>query len=406
MRIKYQANNDPLKWNFYTSGKKLKYVTRDEAISRFWESKKSNENNTFVQNLKKNRKVQIENEGIVKIDFADSSFSHPTKNELEQEFKELENQDKKMHIWDGYLSVSNETANYFKFGSQKDFSLVIKRYMQSFLKAEGINPKNVSFYLFIHLNTNNPHAHFMFYEKEPEFIDEKINDLSFRKKGKFNISNIKKFEWLASNYLLNKSENDYIYNIKNSFWSNKNNFKKLIKNYYFDTINQKMIDVANEIFTKKIKVYKHLSSESKKNVNDYFEEQIIQMPIELQSMYFEYKYKISEGLKSDSSFLDYQKEKEDFETWIGNKIVRDIQNQKWNEINKKVLLNKAKLMQNKTNLLNQLISDDVKKNKEIEKYWTRKEREKKKRELEKELRNINFKKKIESLRKYSQINKK
>lgn len=87
-----------------------------------------------------------------------------------QRFQEI---DPEQVIWDGEISLSNQNANLFRFGSQADFIEVVQRFMPSFLKNQGFDLTNVDFYGAVHVNTDHPHMHWMFIEKEPDIYNPK-----------------------------------------------------------------------------------------------------------------------------------------------------------------------------------------------------------------------------------------
>ena len=301
-------------WKIYSSGEKIKYITREEAILKH--SRKPN--NGSLTNYLLNQRLELpENDGLMLFNFETNSVEYPSVKESIKEFKKL---DRKQFVWDGEISISKKDANELRFGTQEDFGTLVMRYMPSFLKAEGIDPKNVSFYAAVHANTENPHLHWVFFEKEPSIYDEKNKDYGFRKKGKLHLENIQKFETLAWNYLIYQDRIEKLFRDKSEFWANKNEIKAELKNYKFDQLNTLALNVIDEVKNDKNVKFANLSDESKNSIMEYFENELLELPDEIQDRYNDHL----EFLEKYPNDQHFKKEHEQFKNWIGNKVLKDI----------------------------------------------------------------------------------
>nr|WP_233752031.1 hypothetical protein [Mycoplasmopsis agalactiae] len=70
--------------------------------------------------------------------------------------------------------------------------------MRGLLKANKLDPNNIIGYWALHSNTNYPHIHLGFFEKEPNHTNK------YRLKGKFDPKSISRFSFYLKMLLMNK----------------------------------------------------------------------------------------------------------------------------------------------------------------------------------------------------------
>lgn len=88
-------------------------------------------------------------------------------------------------IWENVLSFDDSTKELINFDNKKEISNLIQKPLTQFWKDNGFNPKNMNLVFSIHRNTDHPHIHFAFWEKEPSYLNQlKNREKIFRAKGK------------------------------------------------------------------------------------------------------------------------------------------------------------------------------------------------------------------------------
>lgn len=147
--------------NFFdmTGGKNIfKYITTEE---------KQQGNGSIFEYLQKNTGV-FNDKGIL----------------YEQEIKEMQERLKrnKGNIWHGFISLSEEKSPHIDT-VEKCVGLIDSTFKQ-FFKESGFDSENMDLMCALHLDRpTHLHIHFVFWEKEPKYIDKKGN-LNYRAKGR------------------------------------------------------------------------------------------------------------------------------------------------------------------------------------------------------------------------------
>ena len=331
---------DPAVRGIYTSGFKIKYITRQEAVLKHFRQPDFSEED-FVLSLQRSRLKQPQNEGLIHFDLNSRKTTFPSVNEVVQRFQEI---DPEQVIWDGEISLSNQNANLFRFGSQADFIEVVQRFMPSFLKNQGFDLTNVDFYGAVHVNTDHPHMHWMFIEKEPNIYNPKTKQYEFRKKGKLNLVQIQQFDWIASKFIENRKAYYEQYELKSTFWSIRNDVRTDLKKYEFKRINKIIQPVVEEAKTMKTKVFNKLSDESKAAIWTYFENEKQFLPSDVLKKYQNYQNFLNQHSRNEH----FQEENEKFQSWLGNKILKDVIHADY-EANLPPLYLRLRWMQNQDN---------------------------------------------------------
>ena len=166
---------------------------------------------------------------------------------------------------------------------------LVQRYMPSFLKTEGIDPKNINLLGSVHADTKNPHLHFVMFEKKPIIFNTKTKELEFRKKGKLQLGNIQNFAEESSKFVVDRFKEETIYKLKKDFWTNKNELKAHFREHRFEEITQLVQPVIEEAKTMKTRVYAKLSPESQKAIQQYFYSELPKLDPNIKQAYLKHK---------------------------------------------------------------------------------------------------------------------
>ncbi|MDC4163037.1 hypothetical protein LNO75_00380 [Mycoplasma sp. T363T] len=138
---------------YFKDGLYLEYIAREEAVSK--------EDRSKVFDIQGNEiSLDLAKQKMAKLD--DDQF-----------------------VWENVLSFDDKTKKLIDFNDKKSIAKLIQRPLYDFWKSNGINPKNIDLVFSIHQNTEHPHIHFSFWEKEKTYKLRTKNgeDRSFRIKG-------------------------------------------------------------------------------------------------------------------------------------------------------------------------------------------------------------------------------
>ena len=114
--------------------------------------------------------------------------------------KELRNT--KSVVWDGLISFTEEYGKE-RLLSYKDAEAIVKKYLPKLLKDNHMDYDNVNWFAGLHMNTDNRHIHFSFWEKEPTHFRQRHSELCYHSgpltKGSINRMKIQMEEELNGN---------------------------------------------------------------------------------------------------------------------------------------------------------------------------------------------------------------
>lgn len=215
--------------NYYCNGGYLDYILRPDAIFNL---DIDDEEIMNLNNLRKNNPSAYEKQ-LEAYNTDGKTTGLYGKNgvmsleEVKDIRKEMNKLDTNQHLWDTFVSFSEDFTIKNNINSPKRFHNAIKTELNNFFKANHFIPDKMSWGYANHTNTDNNHVHLFFYEKEPHLFSKikkedgkKIINKDFRKNGNFKISDRKIFtdgmalKIESSNYDFNKMrENKRILNI-------------------------------------------------------------------------------------------------------------------------------------------------------------------------------------------------
>lgn len=314
--VRYVTNkSDPKLRNFYLNGSKIEYMIRPDGA--LFHSRRPEANEDFVKSLNVGRRKRATNSGLFSFNFALNEVNYVNPQDIIKKMKCL---DPKQLIWDGRISLSGKNSDYFRFGNQTDFMDLVQRYMPSFLKTEGIDPKNINLLGSVHADTKNPHLHFVMFEKKPIIFNTKTKELEFRKKGKLQLGNIQNFAEESSKFVVDRFKEETIYKLKKDFWTNKNELKAHFREHRFEEITQLVQPVIEEAKTMKTRVYAKLSPESQKAIQQYFYSELPKLDPDIKQAYLKHK----QFLLKHPENKHFINENKNLEIWIGNKILNEL----------------------------------------------------------------------------------
>ncbi|MDE6473377.1 MAG: relaxase MobL [Ureaplasma sp.] len=297
-QIRFAGNEHQLR-NYYTSGKYIDYITRQEAT--FNQASFINLNSLELINNLEKEKIKTQ-------------FSKLHKNQL---------------VWDLVVSFEKDFCEKNKIYSVQDFSKAIKPSLEKLLETNNLNIEDLEIFGAFHQNTDNPHLHIGFFEKSEKYINRRGNK-SFHKKGVLGGKDVKNFK-LFSVEVEKFVEDDRLYSsLKNHREYLKNNLPLFNKDeIYAETISYFS---KNNIKTFQ---FNKLNDEVKEKITNLVNH-IIQNNEELKNQYNEYKNNLLElyNLKKDrldnhklnSSKLDewYKLQDDDINVRNCNSILKSI----------------------------------------------------------------------------------
>lgn len=156
-----------------------------------------------------------------------------TKNEMNNIENELSNHNGMQ--WDAVFSLPDfETAARLDLEKNLDYQNLLKKVMPNYFKKNGLDEKNMSWVAMYHINTDNPHCHILFWEKNAR-----------RSKGKFKNGFEHEFKTLVAKELnLNHSIKNELFQI--DFFEKKirNELSSLLKENDL-YVEDKLIDLVS-----------------------------------------------------------------------------------------------------------------------------------------------------------------
>ncbi|VEU74295.1 Uncharacterised protein [Mycoplasmopsis citelli] len=293
-------NNQNLNWNYYTCKSKrniIDYITRKNACFKSSLNKEQmqeliQQNNFNVVKTFNNLMDSKENlnSGLFQIKSKDD-FEIVSKTDAKKTFNKL---NPKQYVWDSVISFDNEILKKHELYSQEEIIKFVAKQMDWILKKEKIPFENLNFFASIHANTQNPHVHLVFFEKEKKFINSKNGEVSYRGKGKFDFKNIQAF-LNHLNSLPSSKEQEQVYKDKKDFWDIKNKirniYKESIRHNTLQTtfeFEQKFYEFSDELKKTNVKKLKDLSIEQKTKLSSMVNELISKdkkLSIEMKTLY-------------------------------------------------------------------------------------------------------------------------
>lgn len=165
--------------------------------------------------------------------------------------KTLSNLSLEQKQWDSVLSFDADFAVQNEICSPKDLNIIFNNNIKKYLKANGFDVDYTDWFYSFHANTNNPHIHFMFYEKEAKFKNTEGKKV-FKQNGKMKLETILELSFNIAIDIQKKSlkTKEVLANERNFFKSLKLGFDK----YQKDEAREKGLEGLEKIFLMKEKI--------------------------------------------------------------------------------------------------------------------------------------------------------
>jgi hypothetical protein len=161
-----------------------------------------------------------------------------------EELKKDKNLNRSGKLWDMFVSFDPEFLKEVSLLNKADYYKLTKNVIPKFLLSANFILSNVKWYSTLHINTDNPHIHILFYEKK-----------EMTKIGKLPQSSYVSLKKYISSYLVDK--NDFYKNtaadikeIREIISKNKLNIadkKTLFSGSYRKQLNQKLLSLYNKL---------------------------------------------------------------------------------------------------------------------------------------------------------------
>lgn len=253
---------------------------------------------------------------------------NPIDIEIDKVKKELKNL--KSNFWElivnpGDLALDNNILCKDKWHE------VLQNNFKRFLKANKFELENLNVYYSIHGNTNYPHVHMFWYEKEPR-----------RKKAKLDVNSINVFAYKVG--LSIKYDEDYqkINELTKGIWDTRKQITEIISGHFNNNTNlstnnlSKLFikaskSILDELKQKKNISYMRLSDENKSSI-EIIKDFLLTSDNDYSRLFNSYQKQIKElnELDIEDKFLKEKikkiidKEMDEFTKQVGNKIIKSL----------------------------------------------------------------------------------
>ena len=321
------------KW--VNSGMVVDYITRKDKCVVFNE----NENNYDAMKLMMNKDEKIAfyhshlkmHQNINKSGLYNLLNNEPIDIEINKVKKELKNL--KGNFWElivnpGDLGLDNNILCKNKWHE------VLQENFKRFLKTNKFELENLNVYYSIHGNTNYPHVHMFWYEKEPK-----------RKKAKLDVNSINVFAYKVG--LSIKYDEDYqkINELTKTIWDTRKQITQIISDHFANNqivdnnLNQSLYgqfikaskSILDELQDKKNISYMRLSDENKANI-EIIKNFLLTSDNDYSKLFNTYQKQIQDlnELNIEDKFLKEKikkiidREMDDFQKQVGNKIIKSL----------------------------------------------------------------------------------
>ena len=310
----------------------VEYITRKDKCVVFNE----NENNYDAMHLMMNNNEKLSwykkhlkiNQNSNQSGLYNLLNDKPSDIEIDKVKKELKNL--KSNFWElivnpGDLALDNNILCKDKWHE------VLQENFKRFLKANKFEFENLNVYYSIHGNTNYPHVHMFWYEKEPK-----------RNKAKLDVNSINVFAYKVG--LSIKYDEDYqkINELTKGIWDTRKQITEIISRHFNNNTNlstnnlSKLFikaskSILDELEQKKNISYMRLSDENKTNV-EIIKDYLMTSDNDYSRLFNSYQKQIKElnELDIEDKFLREKikkiidKEMDDFQKQVGNKIIKSL----------------------------------------------------------------------------------
>ncbi|WP_368487147.1 relaxase MobL [Spiroplasma sp. DGKH1] len=204
-------------YKYYSDNGWYDYVTREEAICNEIETDIVNKSHTHEQllNISDIAQQPLKEYGTVfdyysKRPGSTGLFGPEGKISLD-EIKETKKSMRKTKATfiDGVWSLDSDFAAQYEITTEKAAMEITQSCIETLIKGYGMEPSNVNWRAAFHKNTDNPHVHFLIWEKEPKRLNYKTGKYEFTDSGKMSKNSRNKawdeFKYKINSYIKNNS---------------------------------------------------------------------------------------------------------------------------------------------------------------------------------------------------------
>ncbi|TNK88733.1 hypothetical protein, partial [Mycoplasmopsis pullorum] len=281
-------NGDVVDYDFFKSGRIIDYIARSSAAMVMDNDLTNDELNTLFLNSGKTHNeffksfLKKYNSNTKLSGVCDVLQGHDDI-EIDQAKESLQNLSDKQKIFSVIISPQAQLTFDNNFFSKQEWVKVIGSELRQFLKNNYANPDKFKAYMSIHVNTNIPHAHLVFFETEPSITTKDNKQIYFYKKFFYRYSlntltsNITKainqnvFDKFQNELLTSK---DTLYDFKRTFRNDLNTSIKNIDNW---ELRKKMRSVVNYCINNKTTYYGKIDDPNVLNTLKEIKDELIQI---------------------------------------------------------------------------------------------------------------------------------
>ncbi|VEU75846.1 relaxase MobL [Mycoplasmopsis columboralis] len=249
-------------------------------------------------------------------------------NETKKVFQKIKSD---QFIWDTVLSFTVEYAKKHNLYSPRDYVEYASKNLKWLFEKEKLSFKDLNFYATLHTNSDNPHLHLVFFEKEQKFINTRNGKKTFRQSGRFKKANlIKNLQHL--NNLKSPQELEEIFETKKQVWNTKHTLQKtykqsIVEQNNFKNSNQKITLLQYELSKIKSPRFKTLNEELKQKVLNVVEE-LIENNDDLSKEFSKITALINETPFNDKEKNNFkEKELSELKTNLANTLIKELTNE-------------------------------------------------------------------------------
>ncbi len=310
----------------------VEYITRKDKCVVFNED----ENNYDAMHLMMNNDEKLNwykkhlkiNQNLNQSGLYNLLNDKPIDIEIDKVKKELKNL--KSNFWELIVNPGDLTLENNILCKDK-WHKILQENFKRFLRANKFELQNLNVYYSIHGNTDYPHVHMFWYEKEPK-----------RKKAKLDLNSINVFAYKVG--LSIKYDEDYqkINELTKRIWDTRKQITEIISGHFNnntnlseDNLNKLFIkaskSILDELEQKRNISYMRLSDENKTNI-EIIKEFLLTSDNDYSRLFNSYQKQIKElnELDIEDKFLKEKikkiidKEMDEFEKQVGNKIIKSL----------------------------------------------------------------------------------
>lgn len=235
-QIRFNQSKDTYMRNYYTSGRYIDYITRPEAT------------------LNKPAFIDLNSVELI---------GPAKKDEVKQKYKNL---DDKQIVWDYAVSLEQDFCEKNAIHTAIDFVKAIKPSLEKFFETNHMHMEDLEIVGALHSNTDNPHMHIGFFEKDKSKELEMFNWKRIGMLGGKNSLNFKQFGINVEKYVVDdkmfaslRENRDYVYSHMTkvektdkyanlvSYFASQNQKQRFVYDKLEPKVQNQVMDLVNEV---------------------------------------------------------------------------------------------------------------------------------------------------------------